>query len=70
MFEQNPNRPTCPAIDGLIEEANEMAGEVADKPSGRGDRGVAQAVEHYGIARYGTLVAWADELGRDESFVC
>jgi ferritin-like metal-binding protein YciE len=28
--------------------------------------GSAQAVEHYEIARYGTLIAWADELGRDD----
>ena len=28
--------------------------------------GSAQAIEHYEIARYGTLIAWTDELGRDD----
>lgn len=57
----------CPAIDGLIEETNEVAGEVDDK--GVMDAaliGSAQAVEHYEIARYGTLIAWARELGRND----
>ena len=57
----------CPAIDGIIEEADDVAGEVED------DRvldaaliAAAQAVEHYEIARYGTLIAWAKELGRED----
>lgn len=58
---------TCPAIDGIIKEANELAGDVADKSVL--DAAIvasAQAVEHYEITRYGTLVAWATELGRDD----
>lgn len=57
----------CPAIDGIIKEANELAGDVADKSVL--DAAIiasAQAVEHYEITRYGTLVAWATELGRDD----
>lgn len=57
----------CPAIDGILKEADEIAGEVDD------DRvldaalvGAAQAVEHYEIARYGSLVAWAKQLGRPD----
>ena len=57
----------CPAIDGLIDEANEVAGEVEDKNVlDAAVIGSAQAVEHYEMARYGTLIAWADELGRDD----
>ena len=42
-------------------------GEVADKEVlDAAVVGAAQSVEHYEIARYGTLVAWADELGRDD----
>ena len=56
----------CPAIDGLISEADDLAGEVADKQVlDAAIVGAAQSVEHYEIARYGTLIAWADELGRD-----
>ena len=57
----------CPAIDGIIKEANEVSGEAADKEVL--DAGIiasAQAVEHYEIARYGTLIAWAKQLGRPD----
>ncbi len=58
---------TCPAIDGIIKEANETAGEIADKAVlDAALIAAAQAVEHYEIARYGTLIAWAKQLGRDE----
>ncbi len=57
----------CPAIDGIIEEANEVAGDVADKEVlDAALIAAAQAVEHYEITRYGTLVAWARQLGRDD----
>jgi len=57
----------CPAIDGLIEEADEVAGEVEDKSVlDAAIVGSAQAVEHYEMARYGTLIAWAEALGRDD----
>jgi len=55
----------CPAIDGIIEEADEIAGEVADKKVlDAALIAAAQAVEHYEITRYGTLIAWAKQLGR------
>ena len=64
---QAPQGVKCPAIDGLITEADEVAGEVADKQVlDAAVVGAAQSVEHYEIARYGTLIAWADELGRDD----
>ncbi len=55
----------CPAIDGIIKEANEVAGEVDDpRVLDAALIAAAQAVEHYEIARYGTMIAWAKELGR------
>jgi ferritin-like metal-binding protein YciE len=64
---QQPQGLQCPAIDGLISEADEIAGEVEDKQVlDAAVIGAAQSVEHYEIARYGTLIAWADELGRDD----
>src|SRR6267378_8277204 len=57
----------CPAIDGIIEEADEVAGEVADKSVlDAALIDAAQAAEHYEIARYGSLIAWAKQLGRND----
>jgi ferritin-like metal-binding protein YciE len=55
----------CPAIDGIIKEANHLTGDIADKQVlDAGIIAAAQAVEHYEIARYGTLAEWAKQLGR------
>jgi ferritin-like metal-binding protein YciE len=57
----------CPAIDGIIEEADDIAGEVEKKDVlDAALAAAAQAVEHYEIARYGTLIAWAKQLGRSD----
>jgi len=57
----------CPAIDGILEEADEVAGDIADKQVlDAGLIASAQAVEHYEMTRYGTLIAWARQLGRDD----
>jgi ferritin-like metal-binding protein YciE len=57
----------CPAIDGIIKEADEVAGEVADKSVlDAALINAAQAAEHYEIARYGSLIAWAKQLGRSD----
>ncbi len=57
----------CPAIDGIIEEAKDIAGDVADKEVlDAALIAAAQAVEHYEITRYGTLIAWAKQLGRND----
>src|ERR1700730_7135487 len=64
---QKPSGTDCPAIDGLIKESDETVGEVDDKSVL--DAAIvanAQAVEHYEIARYGTLIAWAQQLGHDD----
>jgi ferritin-like metal-binding protein YciE len=55
---------TCPAIDGIIEEGEEVMDSLKGKPAlDAGLIAAAQAVEHYEIARYGTLCAWAKTLG-------
>jgi ferritin-like metal-binding protein YciE len=63
---EEPKGTSCPAIDGILKEAKELTGEIADKQVlDAGIVAAAQAVEHYEITRYGTLIAWAEELGRD-----
>ena len=57
----------CPAIDGIIDEAEDIAGEVDDKQVlDAALIAAAQAVEHYEMTRYGTLIAWAKQLGRND----
>jgi ferritin-like metal-binding protein YciE len=64
MMGQKPQGVDCPAIDGIIEEAQDVAGEVEDKSVlDAALIAAAQAVEHYEITRYGTLIAWANQLG-------
>jgi ferritin-like metal-binding protein YciE len=59
---------TCPAIEGIIDEGEEIIEEFKDMPAlDAGLIGSAQAVEHYEITRYGTLKRWAEELGMDEA---
>ena len=58
----------CPAIDGIIDEANAIMGDASDNEVlDAAALAAAQAVEHYEIARYGTLAAWARQLGRRDS---
>ena len=67
MHGHSPKGVDCPAIDGIIKEANEVAGDVADKDVlDAALLASAQAVEHYEITRYGTLIAWAEQLGRSD----
>ena len=57
----------CPAIDGIIEEADDTAGEVEDKNVlDAALINAAQAADHHEITRYGSLVAWARLLGRND----
>jgi ferritin-like metal-binding protein YciE len=68
MHGNDPKGVSCPAIDGIIKEANELIAEVEDKEvCDAAILAAAQAVEHYEITRYGTLVAWAKQLGRNDS---
>jgi ferritin-like metal-binding protein YciE len=63
-----PRGKTCDAIIGIIEEGQEVMKEFKGMPAlDAGLLAAAQAVEHYEIARYGTLKTWAAELGLDRS---
>ena len=70
VFETIGKRPqgkTCAAMDGIAEEAEEIMEEYKDSPAlDAGLLAAAQAVEHYEITRYGTLAAWARQLGNAE----
>jgi ferritin-like metal-binding protein YciE len=58
---------TCPAIDGIVDEAEEIMKDASDpEVLDAAALASAQAVEHYEITRYGTLIAWARELGRND----
>lgn len=61
---KRPRAKTCPAIDGIIEEGEEIMEDFKGAPAlDAGLLAAAQAVEHYEISRYGTLSAWAKQLG-------
>jgi len=70
IFEMNDAQAKaadCPAIDGILKEAKDVAGEARGKEIlDAALAAAAQTVEHYEIARYGTLIAWAKMLGRDD----
>ena len=58
---------TCPAIDGIIEEGEEILSEYKGSPAlDAGLIASAQAVEHYEMTRYGTLKRWAEVLGMSD----
>jgi ferritin-like metal-binding protein YciE len=68
MLGQTPRGKTCEAILGIIEEGKTIMDDY--KGSAALDAGLissAQAVEHYEMARYGTLKAWAKQLGRNDA---
>ena len=65
LLGMKPEGVDCPAIDGIIDETNEIAGEVDDKKVlDAALIAAGQAVEHYEMTRYGTLIAWSKQLGR------
>ncbi|QPC86490.1 DUF892 family protein [Mesorhizobium sp. NBSH29] len=67
MHGEKAKAVNCPAIDGILKEANEVAGDIDDKQVlDAALIAAAQAVEHYEMTRYGTLVEWAKQLGRDD----
>ena len=57
----------CPALKGLVEETEELMSEASAQVMDAGLIGCAQAVEHYEMARYGTLKAWAEQLEMDDA---
>jgi ferritin-like metal-binding protein YciE len=59
-----PRSIRCEAMDGILAEAKDVMQEIEDRQvHDAGMLAAAQTVEHYEIARYGTLIAWADQLG-------
>lgn len=63
-----PRGVTCEAIDGILEEGKEIMEEATDADTrDAGMIAAAQAVEHYEITRYGTLIAWAKRLKISEA---
>jgi ferritin-like metal-binding protein YciE len=63
-IDETPSGKTCDAIMGIIKEGQEVMKEFQGAPAlDAGLLAAAQAVEHYEIARYGTLKTWAAELG-------
>jgi ferritin-like metal-binding protein YciE len=67
-IEETARGKTCDAIMGIIEEGQEVMKEFKGAPAlDAGLLAAAQAVEHYEIARYGTLATWAKELGLNQS---
>ena len=65
LDDKSPRGVKCPGIDGILREGDELLGEMeGDDVMNVGIVAAAQAVEHYEITRYGTLIAWAKELGR------
>ena len=68
LCDLKPVGKTCPAIKGILEEGDEDIKEAGDPDVlDAGMIADAQAVEHYEIARYGTMIAWAEQLGMKEA---
>jgi ferritin-like metal-binding protein YciE len=68
IIEKKPEGKTCAAIVGITDEGAEIMEEYKGSPElDAGLLASAQAVEHYEISRYGTLKAWAEELGLDDA---
>jgi ferritin-like metal-binding protein YciE len=68
LIDAKPQGKKCAAIEGIIEEGQEIIKEYKGSPAlDAGLLAAAQAVEHYEISRYGTLRTWAEELGMDDA---
>ena len=68
VIDKKPQGKTCAAIVGITDEGAEIMQEYKGSPAlDAGLLAAAQAVEHYEISRYGTLIAWAEELGLDDA---
>ena len=68
LIQQKPQGKKCAAIEGIIEEGEEIMKEYEGAPAlDAGLLAAAQAVEHYEISRYGTMRAWAEEMGLEDA---
>jgi ferritin-like metal-binding protein YciE len=68
LIEVQPRGEKCEALEGMLDETKELLRDVKDaQVLDAGLIADAQAIEHYEIARYGTLIAWARQLGLMEA---
>jgi ferritin-like metal-binding protein YciE len=68
LVDLTPRGKKCEAIEGILEEGAEIIKEFKGAPAlDAGLVSAAQAVEHYEIARYGTLKRWAEQLGLNDA---
>jgi ferritin-like metal-binding protein YciE len=68
LIGMKPEGKECPALKGLVQETEELMNNARNaEVMDAGLIGCAQAVEHYEIARYGTLIAWAEQLQLDDA---
>lgn len=70
IMKAQPKGEKCEALQGLVEEGKEVMEMEGGKSGSVLDAGLiaaAQAIEHYEIARYGTLCAWAKQLGKNDA---
>lgn len=68
LIGKKPQGKTCEAIQGILAEGEQILAEFKGRPAlDAGLVSAAQAVEHYEIARYGTLKQWAKDLGLNDA---
>ncbi|MBK1866789.1 ferritin-like domain-containing protein [Aestuariivirga sp. YIM B02566] len=68
MLDKTPRAKKCEALEGLSKEGDHVMDEAdAESVMDAGLIAAAQAVEHYEMARYGTLIAWANEIGLSDA---
>jgi ferritin-like metal-binding protein YciE len=68
LIEEPAKGKKCAAIEGILEEGQEIMEEYKGNPAlDAGLLAAAQAVEHYEISRYGTLKTWAEKLGLQQA---
>ena len=67
LMGKKPKATECPAILGILDEAEELMKEIKDADTRDAAMiASAQAVEHYEMTRYGTMIAWAKQLGKKD----
>lgn len=67
-LDRNVKGKKCPGIDGILDEAKELMEDFEDDAAlDAALVAAAQKVEHYEIATYGSLCAWAEQLGLEEA---
>jgi ferritin-like metal-binding protein YciE len=65
LMGESPKGTSCPAIDGIVKEAKDITGDIADKTVlDAALLAAIQAADHYRITRYGTLAAWARQMDK------